>query len=116
MKTVSLGNVAKTAAAMDGAKGAWRQLPIGVADGTPNQSFRVFTLEPDGHTPYHSHDWEHLNYIIAGKGALVDVDGKEHQVVAGDFAIVLPGEKHQYRNTSDSEDFVMICAVPKEYE
>ncbi|MCK5804998.1 MAG: cupin domain-containing protein, partial [Lentisphaeria bacterium] len=65
MKTVSLNNVAKIAADMDGAKGAWRQLPIGVADGTPTQSFRVFTLEPAGHTPCHTHEWEHLNYIIA---------------------------------------------------
>ena len=29
---------------------------------------------------------------------------------------VSPGEKHQYRNTSDTEDLVFICAVPKEYE
>ncbi len=35
---------------------------------------------------------------------------------AGDFALMLPDEKHCYKNTSDSEDLVMICAVPKEFE
>ena len=34
----------------------------------------------------------------------------------GDFALVLPHEKHQYRNTSPDRAFRMICAVPKEYE
>jgi quercetin dioxygenase-like cupin family protein len=28
----------------------------------------------------------------------------------------MPNEKHQYRNTSKDQDFVMICGVPKEYE
>ena len=30
--------------------------------------------------------------------------------------LVLPGETHQYRNTSNDSPMVMICAVPKEYE
>jgi quercetin dioxygenase-like cupin family protein len=30
--------------------------------------------------------------------------------------MVLPDEKHQYKNTSAKSPVVMICAVPKEYE
>ena len=116
MKIVSLTDVPKNTALMEGAKGAWRQVPLGSADGTPNYSFRVFTLEPNGHTPYHVHDWEHLNYIIAGEGVLMDPAGEGHRLRTGDFALVPGGEKHQYRNLSSTESFVMICAVPKEYE
>ena len=34
---------------------------------------------------------------------------------AGDFALVNPDEKHQYRNKGD-KPFKMICGVPKEFE
>jgi quercetin dioxygenase-like cupin family protein len=47
---------------------------------------------------------------------LVDEKGEENSLKQGDFALVLPGEKHQYRNASADHPFVMICAVPKQYE
>jgi quercetin dioxygenase-like cupin family protein len=112
----SLKDVKKTAVAMDGVKDAFRQVPIGKSDGSPNISFRVFTLSPGGHTPYHTHESEHVNYIIAGQGAILDVDGTLHPVTTGDFSLIMPGEKHQYKNTSDNEDLIFICAVMKEYE
>jgi len=37
-------------------------------------------------------------------------------VKKGDFVLVLPDEKHQYQNRSPKSPFMMICAVPKEYE
>lgn len=101
---------------MDGAKGAWKQIPLAKADGVPHYSLRVFTIEPDGHTPYHKHPFEHMNYIIDGEGALVDVSGKENPVKKGDFCLVLPDEVHQYKNTAKDRPLVMICLVPKEYE
>jgi quercetin dioxygenase-like cupin family protein len=116
MKTIQLDQVAKSIMTMEGAKDVYKQLPISKADGTPSLSFRVFTIEPGGHTPYHTHQFEHLNYIIEGQGVLVNEAGKESPVKKGGFALVLPGEKHQYRNTSPDQPFLMICAVPKEYE
>ena len=116
MKTVSLRNMEKTKVTMEGAKDVWRQLPISKNDGSPRFSFRVFTIEPGGHTPFHAHPFEHLNYIIEGRGALVAQNGEEKKIGKGDFALVLPDEKHRYKNTSATEPFVMICAVPKEYE
>jgi quercetin dioxygenase-like cupin family protein len=115
MKTISLANATKTPMALEGAEKVLKQVPISKADGTPSHSLRVFTIEPGGHTPFHGHDFEHLNYIIEGRGVLVNGSGKENPVKSGDFALVLPGEKHQYRNTADYP-LVMICAVPKEYE
>ena len=116
MKVNNLERVEKARMAMEGAKDVWKQVPIAKADGTPLFSFRVFTIEPGGHTPYHTHQFEHLNYFIEGEGVAVKESGEELAVKKGDFAIVLPGEKHQYRNTSADKDLVIICAVPKEYE
>ena len=56
-----------------------------------------------------------MNYVIEGEGALVNEAGKETSLKAGDFALVVPSEKHQYRNKGDMP-FKMICGVPKEFE
>lgn len=116
MKVIALDKVEKNKVQMEGASGAWKQLPLGSKDETPVYSFRVFTLEPGGHTPYHNHVSEHMNYVIEGEGELIDEAGKQHPLRKGDFAFVKPGEKHQYRNTSSTGNFRMICGVPKEYE
>jgi quercetin dioxygenase-like cupin family protein len=116
MKIIPLTAVPKEVMAMEGAEKVLKQIPISRADGTPSFSFRVFTIQAGGHTPFHSHDFEHLNYIIEGRGVLVNAEGRENPVQQGDFALVLPGEKHQYRNVSENQPMVMICAVPKEYE
>ena len=114
MKITSLQQCESSVVNMDGASGASRQLPIGKADGAPNFSIRVFTLEPGGHTPHHQHESEHLNYIIAGRGVVMEGD-TPRTVQAGDFVLVKPQEKHQYRNKGDVP-FKMICGVPKEFE
>ncbi|MFC2062773.1 cupin domain-containing protein [Chloroflexota bacterium] len=115
MYITNLEKTEKTRPDMEGAAGIYKQVPVSRENGTPTFSFRVFTIEPGGHTPYHNHPSEHVNYIIGGKGKIVAED-KEYDIEKGDFALVLPGEVHQYRNASATEPMVMICAVPKEYE
>ena len=112
----NLSDVPGTSVDMEGVKGITKQLVLGSEDGVPNFSFRVFTLAPGGHSPHHSHDVEHLNFIIAGQGALMDADGQANPLRKGEFAFVAPNEIHQFRNTSETEDFVFICAVPRQYE
>lgn len=116
MKITSLDKVEKTLMSMEGAKNVWKQIPIAKSDGTPVFSFRVFTIMPGGHTPYHTHPFEHLNYVIEGEGAVVTANGDEIPVKKGDFGLVLPDEKHQYKNLSPENPMIVICAVPKEYE
>ena len=111
-----LEDVARTGVDMDGVRGITKQLVLGSADGVPNFSIRVFTVEPGGHSPHHSHAVEHLNYVIAGQGALMDGEGRANPLNAGEFAFVAPHDVHQFRNTSDSEDLVFMCMVPREYE
>lgn len=116
MKITNLEKTEKTPMDMPGAKDTYKQIPISAKDGTPAYSFRVFTIMPNGHTPYHTHEFEHINYVIDGVGAVVKEDGTEEPVSKGDFVLIFPGEKHQYKNKSLDKPFVIICAVPKEYE
>lgn len=111
----SLEKAAKIKLDMEGARDVYKQIPISRANGTPAFSFRVFTIQPGGHTPHHNHPFEHLNYIIEGSGVVLHHD-VEHEIKKGDFIMVLPGETHQYKNTSTDKPLIMICAVPKEYE
>jgi len=94
----------------DGIKNVLKQVPIGKEQGWESHILRVFTIEKEGHTPKHSHDWEHINYVISGRGNL-EIEGKKHELKAGSFAVVPPNVEHQYSNAGD-EDFVMICIVP----
>ena len=116
MKITNLDSLEKIAVTMDGAKDVFKQTPISGADGAPVFSFRVFTIMPGGNTPYHTHPFEHVNYIIDGAGVLVTETGEERLIQKGDFALVLPNEKHSYKNTGAEKPLLVICAVTKEYE
>jgi quercetin dioxygenase-like cupin family protein len=115
MRVTRLDEVETTTARMEGAQGVYKQVPLSRKHGAPTFSFRVFTIEPRGHTPFHQHSFEHMNYVIHGEGVLVADDG-QREIREGDFALILPGEKHQYRNSSESQNLVLICAVPTEHE
>lgn len=116
MKIVNINEVTKKEVVMDGASNVLKQIPISRNDGTPNMSLRVFTVNPGGHTPYHQHDYEQLNYIVDGDGVLINENGDELPLTKGDFALVLPNEKHQYKNISSDKQFIFLCGVPKEFE
>jgi len=116
MKVVHLSAVEKTVPRMEGASGIMKQVPVSTNDGSPSFSFRVFTFQPGGHTPFHAHPNEHINYVIEGGGVIINENGEKRRIKKGDFALILPNEKHQYRNTSQAEPLVMICAVPGDYE
>lgn len=115
MKITSLDEVEKTRVTMEGAMDVWKQVPISKDDGTPAFSFRVFTIGQNGHTPFHTHPFEHLNYVIEGHGVMVTEGGKEQEIEKGHFALVLPDAKHQYKNIGE-KPLILICAVPKEHE
>ncbi len=115
MFVTNLDKTEKSVMQMEGAKKVLKQIPLSKSAGVPHFSFRVFTVEPGGHTPFHQHPSEHLNFIIEGRGVLVTKEG-EIAIKKGDFALVQPGELHQYKNTSKTRDLLLICAVPKEYE
>jgi quercetin dioxygenase-like cupin family protein len=110
MFIASIDEIEKKQIAGDGIKNVLKQVPIGPEQGWKNHVLRVFTLQKGGHTPKHSHNWEHVNYVISGKGTL-EIEGRKHDLAGGSFAVVPPNTEHQYSNSGD-EDFVMICIVP----
>ncbi len=116
MKISHINKVKKIKVVMEGAKRVYRQCPISRKDKTPTFSFRVFTIKPNGYTPFHKHPFEHVNYVIKGYGSVVDKKGNEHKIKKGDFILIMPDEKHQYKNKSTKNSFIMICGVPKKYE
>jgi len=82
---------------------------ITAADGAPNFAMRLFEIGPAGHTPFHSHDWEHEVYIIEGNGFIIEED-KRTPMGKSDFIYVATGEKHSF--SAGNEGLKMICVVP----
>jgi len=93
------------------AKGATMRVAIGPDDGAPNFMMRVFTLEPGGHSPRHSHPYEHEVFFHAGGGELF-CEGESRAVGPGHVAYVPPGALHQFRNTGP-EPLVFVCVIPR---
>ncbi len=91
MHLSSLEKAKKTKLIMEGAQGVYKQIPLSRENGAPTFSFRVFTLEPGGHTPLHNHPFEHMNYVIEGNGSLI-VQHQEYKLRKGDFALIMPGD------------------------
>jgi quercetin dioxygenase-like cupin family protein len=92
------------------AKGVAARVVIGKQDGAPNFCMRVFEIAPGGHTPRHSHDWEHEMFVHVGEGQIY-AEGQWRPLSAGN-AVFIPGhEEHQMRNTG-TELLVVVCLVP----
>ncbi len=94
--------------------GASKQLLIGPGDGAPTFAVRLFTLVPGGHTPQHSHPFEHGVVVLSGRGELA-AQGEVHQLTEGSVAYVLPDEVHRFRNTGQ-DPFRFLCVVPRHVE
>ncbi|UCD57555.1 MAG: cupin domain-containing protein [Candidatus Hydrogenedentota bacterium] len=83
---------------------------IGKPQGWPEHTLRVFRIQGGGFTPRHRHDWEHVNYIIKGRGRL-RLGDTVHELKEKDFAFVPPDTEHQFENPYEA-DFEFICIVP----
>jgi len=95
---------------MEGSKGCAVQWLVGREDGAPNFAMRQFTVEPGGHTPKHSHPYEHEVFVLEGDGVVLEGD-REHPLTAGDAIYVSPDDVHQFRNTGDAP-MRFLCVVP----
>ena len=96
---------------MEGVAGTTKATVIGPAEGWKANALRVFRISPGGFTPHHQHDWEHVNYIINGKGTLT-IGGETFELKAGDYVFVPPNTMHQFKNPFGA-DFEFICIVPE---
>lgn len=120
MKIIKREEAPRKLVDMDGAFGADMSIPIGVEDGSPTVSMRILTLIPGGHTPYHKHPFEHINYVMSGEGVVHTEDGP-YWIEQGDCILIPPNVFHNYENLMSEEEeknseLVFICVVPKEFE
>ena len=99
---------------MDGVKDVRKAVVMSEKEGWHDHTLRVFTLGPGGFTPRHSHDWEHFNYVMKGKGRL-RIGDTVHDLAEKDFAVVPCNIEHQFENPYD-EEFEFICIVPNRGE
>jgi quercetin dioxygenase-like cupin family protein len=83
---------------------------VGEGDGAPNFAMRQFVVQPGGHTPRHSHPYEHEVFVLEGRGTVVE-GNVEHSLRSGDVVYVAPDEVHQFRNTG-SAPLKFLCLVP----
>ena len=99
---------------MDGVSGAKMSIMVGREDSAPNFSLRSFEVQAGGHTPKHSHDYEHEVYVVSGYGEVL-LDGKQHTIKGGDVIYVPANELHQF-TVSDgaAESLRFLCVVPVE--
>lgn len=95
---------------VDGAQGVSASSLVAEPDGAPTCAMRLFELAPGGRTPHHTHDWEHVIYVVEGEG-LVATGKEEFELAAGDTALVDPGEEHHFSNNGKAP-FRFVCVVP----
>jgi quercetin dioxygenase-like cupin family protein len=100
---------------MEGAKDVKVRVVLGPADEAPNFAMRIFELAPSGHTPFHTHPFEHEAVILDGDIAAVTEDG-DIPLKKDDVLLIQPDEKHQFKNRSDSQPARFMCLVPIEYQ
>ena len=96
---------------LDGAKNLTKKVLVGPEHGSNNIVMRYFRILPQGHTPYHKHNYEHVVKVQKGKGIAVDAQGKEHELSPGQSIFIAPNEEHQVKNPF-AEPFELICIIP----
>ncbi|MEO1585249.1 MAG: cupin domain-containing protein [Planctomycetota bacterium] len=94
---------------MDGASGASMAIMVGRQDGAPHFALRSFAVDAGGHTPKHSHDYEHEVFVVSGGGTVL-LKGEDRTIAAGDVIYVEADSEHQFRAGDDGLRF--LCVVP----
>jgi quercetin dioxygenase-like cupin family protein len=97
-----------------GVRAGVKRVLVSPSEGWDGHVMRLFEIGPGGHTPRHTHDWPHINVVVAGHGVL-HVDGVDHDIEPGSSAFVPSGATHQFSNAGD-EVLQLVCIVPEHGE
>lgn len=98
---------------MEGVHGASMAVMVGRSDGAPNFALRSFSVEPGGHTPRHSHDYEHEVFVVSGSGTILLGD-ETKQIRPGDVIYVKADLEHQFNAAQGGQPLRFLCMVPVE--
>jgi quercetin dioxygenase-like cupin family protein len=110
MKVQSIESHEANDVAMEGAVGVRMRMLIGPDDGATNFHMRHFEVAPGGHSPHHTHAYEHEVVILQGEAMVMSETG-DRPAKAGDVVFVPANEKHQFRNTGTGL-LAFICLIP----
>lgn len=94
---------------MAGAKDVEMAVMVGREDGAPNFALRQFRVAAGGHSPRHSHDYEHEVFIVDGGGTVL-LEGQENPIRKGDVVYVPADHEHQFK--AGAEGLRFLCLVP----
>jgi quercetin dioxygenase-like cupin family protein len=70
----------------------------------------MIEVQPGGHTPRHSHPFEHENFVVEGEGR-VWINGEWRTLTVGDVVFVPGNMEHTYENTGDVT-LKFLCGIP----
>ncbi|MBC8386047.1 MAG: cupin domain-containing protein [Candidatus Cloacimonetes bacterium] len=110
MKLINYKEVQLEDVDVEGAKGTKIRWLISQKEKAPNFAMRMFELEPGGHTPYHTHSWEHEVFCLEGEGLFVSEWG-ERSFKVWDVIYVDPNTDHQFKNNGESI-LRFLCIIP----
>lgn len=79
-------------------------------DGAENFAMRCFEMNPGGHSPHHSHSWEHEVFILDGE-CLVVCGSQRKKAGPGYALFIPPNTMHHFRNTG-KKVLRFLCLVP----
>jgi quercetin dioxygenase-like cupin family protein len=105
-------DVAAEKVTMAGAEAVTIRWLLGKDSPAPNFFLRLFEVQPGGHSPYHTHPSEHEIFVLEGSGR-INAKGGSFPLAPGSFALVEPGEEHQFENTGKTV-LKFLCLVPRE--
>ena len=112
MKLVHFDDVELENVDIEGAKNTKIRWLVAQKDGAPNFAMRMFEVKKDGHTPYHTHDWEHEIFVLEGEGVLVLKD-EEKPFKQWDIMYIDPNMEHRFKNTGKGL-LRFLCIIPHE--
>jgi len=87
---------------------------FGPRDNVPNFYFRIFELAPGGRTPFHSHPYEHVVFVLEGEVVLKTRKG-EISLTPRETAYIPPNEHHGFKNVKREIPARFICIIPADY-
>jgi quercetin dioxygenase-like cupin family protein len=92
-------------------QGVTMRVLVGPEQSAPTFTMRHFTVAPGGHTPRHTHPYEHEIFFLSGEGE-VFYEGSTVAVRGGTVAYVAPNADHQIRAVG-AAPLTFLCLVPK---
>lgn len=111
MKVRNISRVEKRDAFLkEKAAGVSIRVAIAEEDGAKSSIMRILEVDPEGFTPLHAHEYEHLMFVVRGVGSVTD-GSKECRLEKEDVIFVPPGQKHQIKNTGEGE-LVLVSVLP----